>query len=395
MYGFSRLKTIVAKPVTNIIHKPTPITYIGPGKLNAIMDILKMNNSKKAFFIVSNTIMKKGIVDKLIGDIKNQGIEVKVFAGVKPDPTFKTVIEAQKLCEDADIMVAIGGGSILDTAKAVSAAVTNHIDPHKLTGLLKVKGQPLPLIAVPTTAGTGSETTVAAVISDTESHIKKQILDPKIVPLYAILDPELMKGLPSFITATTTMDALTHALEAYVSKYATEETDRYAEIAVKLIFENFDSVMKSSEDLKAREMMLIASFYAGMAFTRTYVGYVHAFSHAIGGKFGVSHGLGNAVILPHVMNYYKDVCEKKFSKLSDIVNLSRKDEDTKENADRFIESIFKMNKKVGIPDRLEAFPKGNIDEIIVMAFRECHGTYPVPKYFSKNQARKLLEKVAN
>lgn len=392
MYNLSKIRIAVSKPVINLVAKPTPLTYIGAGKIVEAANVLKMNNIKKVLIITDAFLLKSGLLDSMMKAIEAEKIEMVVFSDVTPDPTFAIVEKALNICERYEAVIAVGGGSVLDTAKAVSAAYTNQKNAEKLAGLLKVKNQPLPWIAVPTTAGTGSETTVAAVISDQNTHMKKQILDPKIVPLVAILDPALTLGLPLHTTAFTTMDALTHALEAYVSTYANAQTNRYAEIAVKLIYENLSVVYKNPADMQAREALLVASFFAGMAFTRTYVGYVHAFAHTIGGKYGIPHGLANAVLLPHIMEKYRKCSEAEFAHLASIVGIGG--QSTSEKAELFIKSIYAMNKEFAIPEKFEKFKKEDIDMILQIAFKECHGTYPVPEYYIKNEARELLAKVA-
>lgn len=275
---------------------------------------------------------------------------------------------------------------------AAAAAIANHKPAEKLVGTLKVKKQPMPLIAVPTTAGTGSETTIAAVISGTATHRKRQILDPKLVPFAAILDPELTVGLPQGNTIHTAMDALTHALEAYVSTYATPETDRYAEMAAKMIYEALPVVREEPKNVEMREQLMVASFLAGMAFTRTYVGYVHAFAHSIGGRYGVAHGLANAVLLPHIMEYYLPVSTPRLARMAQICGISG-DSDESTRARAFVESIAAMNQTSGVPERLAEFPRAEIDAVIKEAFQECHGTYPVPRYYTRPAARALLEQV--
>lgn len=395
MSVFAKISVAVRKPVINLVNKPTPVTYIGCGKVKEMGNLLTMVQAKKVLVITDNFLNKMGLLDNMLKSIKDANINVVVFDGVLPDPTFTIVEAAEKCCVGCDAVVAIGGGSVLDTAKAVSAAVANNKSAIQLSGLLKVKKRPLPFIAVPTTAGTGSETTVAAIISDPSTHSKKQILDPKLVPIMAVLDAELTTGLPPHTTAFTAIDALTHALEAYVAKYATEETDCDARIATKLIYENLPKVQQEPSDLVAREALLVASFFAGMAFTRTYVGYVHAFAHTIGGKFGVPHGLANAILLPHVMQYYLPVCAQQFAELADLVNVCNANDTNEVKSRKFVESLFALNKQFNIPERFEKFPLAEIDGVITQAFKECHGTYPVPRYFTKADARELLKKVCN
>ena len=396
MVLWGRVKVNVIKLVSPFIQKPIPVSYIGEGKIVKAAEILYMNGVSKVLIVTDSAIKELGLLDSMLKAIENKNIKTVIYEGVKPDPTFGIVDEAIEICrkEKCKAVIAVGGGSVIDTAKAVSISIANNKPPRKFVGMLKIKKRPLFLIAIPTTAGTGSECTLAAVISDTDTHKKSVIIDPKVVPMVAILDPDITLGLPLSITANTGMDALTHALEAYVSRYATEETDSYARIAIKVIYESLEESYKEPKNIKLRESMLVASFYAGLAFTRTQVGYVHAFAHSVGGKYGVPHGLANAVILPHIMEYYKTkpMCEKRFASLADIVGI--KGENQKVKSDRFVESIFGLNENLGIKDRLENFPKEGIDTILKMGFKEAHGTYPVPKYLNKKVAREILSKVA-
>lgn len=389
----SKLSVAVRKPVIKIVTKPTPVTYIGPGKIKETGRLLRMLGAQKALVITDAFLHQSGLLDGAEESIRDAGVEHTVFDGVLPDPTFAIVAQAKKACTGCDAVVAVGGGSVMDTAKAVAAAVANHTSGEALAGMFKVHRRPLPLIAVPTTAGTGSETTVAAIISDSATHSKKQLLDPKLVPMFAILDPELTVGLPKHTTAYTALDALTHALEAYVAGYADEETDRQARMAVRLIFQYLPRVQENPADLEAREGLLTASFFAGMAFTRTYVGYVHAFAHTIGGKFGVPHGLANAVLLPHVMRYYLPVSYHRFAELGRMLKLGMPGDTDQIKANRFVKLLYKLNRQMEVPTRFEHFPASAIEEVIDMAFQECHGTYPVPRYFTRAHARKLMEAV--
>ena len=344
---------------------------------------------KKPLMLVSGTMLQQGIL-QMMGEPMPMVLE----SGIPQDSSFELVerLAAHAREEGCDGVVAIGGGSVLDAAKTAAAAIANHKPAEKLVGTLKVKKQPMPLIAVPTTAGTGSETTIAAVISGTATHRKRQILDPKIVPFAAILDPELTVGLPQGNTIHTAMDALTHALEAYVSTYATPETDRYAEMAAKMIYEALPVVREEPKNVEMREQLLVASFLAGMAFTRTYVGYVHAFAHSIGGRYGVAHGLANAVLLPHIMEYYLPASAPRLARMAQICGISG-DSDESTRARAFVESIAAMNQTGGVPERLAEFPRAEIDAVIKEAFQECHGTYPVPRYYTRPAARALLEQV--
>ncbi len=216
-----------------MVARPTPTTYIGPGKVREVGRLLRLAGVRKVLVIIDKFLYDSGLLDSMLSGIANEMIETAIFSGVTPAPTFDVVEEAQKHCFGCDAVVAVGGGSVLDTAKATAAAVSNNTTARKLAGLLKVRQQPLFSIAVPTTAGTGSETTIVAIISDPDTHVKLQLLDPKLVPTMAILDPELTVGLPSSGTAYTAFDALTHALEAYISMYADIDSRRRSRICDK------------------------------------------------------------------------------------------------------------------------------------------------------------------
>lgn len=389
----STLCVAVRKPVIKMIPKPTPMTFIGPGRAKEVGRLLHLADVKKAFVLTDGFLFRSGLLDGILQSIQACGIEAVVYDGVAPDPTFSIAGEARKACGDCEAIVAVGGGSVLDTAKAISAAIANQKDVRALAGLLKVRRYPLLCISVPTTAGTGSETTIAAILSDPETHVKKQLLDPKLVPMIAILDPELTAGLPPHSTAFTTFDALTHALESYISNYADTDTQRRSRMAVKGIYENLPKVLDDLTDLKAREGLLEASFLAGTAFTRTYVGYVHAFAHTIGGKYGVPHGLANAVLLPHVMEYSLSRCWRQFAELAKVIGIRGAGVGSVAAATKFVESIYALSQRANIPTRFQTFPAKDIDEVISIAFAECHGVYPVPRYYTRLEAQKLLQKV--
>ena len=210
-----------------------------------------------------------------------------------------------------------------------------------------------------------------------QTHEKYAINDPKLRPKYAVLDPELTTGLPQKITSTTGMDALTHAVEAYIGLSGTKSTDDYAERATKLIFENLETAYNDGKNLQARENMLVASFYAGMAFTRAYVGYVHAIAHNLGGIYGTPHGLANAVILPHVLEYYGDTAYAKLAKLAEIVGIGGYSQADK--AMNFIDAIKKMNKNMNIPEHFDFIKDEDIPTIVERALKEGNPLYPVPK----------------
>ena len=282
----------------------------------------------------------------------------------------------------------------MDCAKGVGATVSK---PHKkiqsMRGELKI-WKPIPLlVAIPTTSGTGSETTLAAVLTDEKTHEKYALNDFVLIPKYAVLDPVLTRGLPPHITATTGMDALTHAVEAYIGKSNTKETIEDSVSAVKLIFKNLEKAYQNGEDMEARENMQKASFLAGAAFTRAYVGYVHAIAHSLGGEYGIPHGLANAVILPYVLEAYGSSVYISLAELADIVKIGQHLESDQEKANAFIAEIKAMNQRMGIPDKLDGILEDDIDMLAKRAAKEANPLYPVPKIMKKDQLKEIYYQI--
>ena len=295
-------------PTSRVVPIPRPTTFVGPEAALRLCDSIVQFGFKRVLIVTDAILVKLGLVEPLRKALADRGVEVAVHDGITPDPTHDVLqrgFEAA-MAHRTDAILAVGGGSVIDAAKVIGAMVVSGKSPAQLVGMLKVGKPMLPLFAVPTTAGTGSEVTVAAVVTDPVAHAKAAVIDPKLVPAAAALDPLLTRGMPKSITAATGMDALTHAVEAYTNRWPHAETAFHAVSAVRMIFANLPRACADGEDLEAREAMLLASFYAGLAFTKAYVGYVHAFSHKVGGKYGVPHGLGNAILLPYVLDFLKD-----------------------------------------------------------------------------------------
>jgi alcohol dehydrogenase len=257
--------------------------------------------------------------------------------------------------------------------------------------MMKVKRAPMPLFAIPTTAGTGSEVTLAAVVSDTDTHAKKFFADPKLLPLMTALDPSLMTGLPAPITAATGMDALTHAVESFLSRLSNETTEKYAEISVRLVFGNLPVACTDGNDLEARKAMALASYYGGLAFTRTSVGYVHAIAHTFGAYYRTPHGLANAIALPHVLEFSKEAGESRLARLADLIGCEGTSD--RDKAEKFIEAVRDLMTKIGIPPTLDALVESDIAPIAKQAVGEAHLNYPVPRYMSQQQCEQLLRQM--
>ncbi len=375
----------LTKQINKLVKIPFPELHQGPGSINKVNGILERQGIKKPLIVTDGVLVSLGMVDKLAATFTEERREYVIFDKVSPDPSVQTVEDgfAVYQANGCDGIIALGGGSPQDCAKVIGAKVARNIEIRAMAGQLKIRKTLPNIIAIPTTAGTGSEATIAAVISDVNE--KFAIIDPALVPKTAILDPELMLGLPATISAATGMDALTHAIEAYLGGYSNNLTDGYAQAAITTIFESLPKVFENGEDLAARESMALASYQAGCAFTRAFVGYVHAISHQLGAIYHIPHGLANAVLLPYVLKFNLPSCETRLQQLADLIGV-------KDGA-AFIDEVVKLNKQLNIPTSFEQLKKSDIPEIARRALKEAHGTYPVPRYMNQLQCEQLIAEV--
>ncbi|GHV96317.1 hypothetical protein AGMMS50293_26370 [Spirochaetia bacterium] len=352
---------------------------------------------KKPLVVTDKGLVNAGIAGRVTDVLDGVGIPYILFSDVEPNPSVNTVNAIQKryLAEGCDGIIALGGGSAMDAAKGAAARIVRPgKNVNQLGGLLKVLKRIPFFIAIPTTAGTGSETTIAALITDTEAHHKYAIMDLSLIPRYAILDPELTLGLPPAISAATGMDALTHAVEAYLCwTYYTKESSRFALEAVKIIFDNLEKVYTDGKNITARQAMLLASYKAGFAFTRAGVGNIHAIAHTLGGLYNTPHGLANAIILPKVLEDYGKAAHKKLAILAETAGLvSRGDGKTKaEKACIFINAIYAMNERMGIPRSFDCIKDEDIPQMCKWAGKESNPIYPVPVIYNKARFRRIIE----
>ena len=372
-----------------------PTLLEGPGAIRKLPEFIKSKGLNKVLVVTDKGLMGIHLLDSLFEELDKAGVEYVVYDGTQPNPSIENIEDARALYVDNNCqgVIAFGGGSPMDCAKAAAARVTNpKISVRKMRGVLKLHHKLPPFFAVPTTAGTGSETTLAAVVTDTATHEKNAINDIRLKPRFAVLDPELTVGLPPHITSTTGMDALTHAVEAYIGKSNVKSTEEYAEKATKMIFENIEKAYTNGKDIEARDQMLKASFYAGQAFTRAYVGYVHAIAHNLGGQYGVPHGLANAIILPYVLEYYGETAHKRLAKLAEIAGVKTTGSD-KEKAEAFIEAIKTLNKNMNIPDGFDMVQEKDIPVIVERALKEGNPLYPVPKIIDKADCEAVIRRM--
>jgi alcohol dehydrogenase len=380
---------------TRFIPIPQPTLLVGAGSSSRLGELVAGFGHSKVLIVTDSVISKLGLLKGLQDALTEGGAQSVVFDEITPDAPIPLVERGIAFCRDndCDAIVAFGGGSSMDSAKAIAMAVANPKPLRQLAGYFKGRRSPMPIYAVPTTAGTGSEVTVAAVVSDPSKQDKVVIIDPRLVPKMAALDPALMTGLPPHITAATGIDALTHAIEAFVGNWATPYTDGMALAAVGLIFGNLRTCYNDGKNIAAREKMALASTYAGLAFTRANVGYVHAIAHQFGGKYHTPHGLANAIMLPHVMRYSAPAITKRLAMLAVRAKLGTASERDDVLADKFLDAIDDLNRDLGIPLCLDKLQEADIPALAKAACHEAHTGYPVPRYMTQKQCEQLIRQV--
>lgn len=369
--------------------------YREPEILDGFSDLTKQFKEKNinSVLIVTDSFLSSTDNFLALTDIlAKENISIGAYTQTRANPTVANVEEALAIYKQLDCkaIIAYGGGSPMDCAKAVGARVAYPGKKlQKLKGLLKVLRRIPDLVAIPTTAGTGSEVTVTAVITDSEKKHKYTMNNFTLIPRYAIHDPSVTYTLPPHLTATTGMDALTHAVEAYIGRSTTKKTRAYAKEAVRLIFENIYTAYSEPENHIARKNMLTASYKAGVAFTTSYVGYIHAVAHSLGGQYNIAHGLANSVLMPYVLKSYGDTVYKKLYDLALVAGVCDKADSKKQGAEKFIEAIEKLNEKMGIPTKLAGIQHSDIPLMAKHADKEANPLYPVPMLMNAKELEKF------
>ena len=393
-----RIYQFVFALISKLLIIPKPVLYDGEKSISEFTGTL---NSGVCYLLVCDPYLySSGKAGILTGKLDNRGIEYFVFTEFSANPSVEEVEagKAEFTAHNCKGIIALGGGSSIDCAKGIAArSACGRKSIIKMKGLFKVCGKTPYLAAIPTTSGTGSEATVATVISDRKKHVKFAVNSFKLVPDAAVLDYTLTLSLPPDITASTGMDALTHALEAFTNLYHTKETRILALDSAKLVFENIYKAYKNGSDAEARRNMALAAFYAGRAFTHVYVGYVHAVAHSLGGLYGVPHGLANAVVLPVVMEAYGNKIHKKLAQVYDYCNLEGSgngaEGDNPYKAQYIIDRIRELNRIMEIPDFIKEIKNQDIPEIVSMVLKESVPEYPVPVLFSRKEIIGIIEKI--
>ena len=393
---YCRIYQMVLRLVSKVMPWRIPVLIEGQGSITKLADIVKKEEIERILIVTDKSIVSLGIMNSLISSLKLKNINFFIYDDTVVNPTIENIEEAIKIyySNSCQGIIAFGGGSAMDCAKAVGARIAR---PQKnigqMRGQMKVRKKIPLLFAVPTTSGTGSEATIAAVITDSQTHEKYAINDMALIPHYAILDPLLTIGLPPHLTASTGMDALTHAIEAYIGNSNTRETKEYSKEAIKLIFENILEAYKNGDNIVARENMQRASYLAGLAFTRAYVGYVHAIAHSLGGFYGVPHGLANAIILPYVLDYYGSSVHVKLAELAEFLNMSKQGDSIEEKANRVINLIKELNIAMNISNKIDVIKNDDINKLAEKSVREANPLYPVPKILSKADLSIIIKQI--
>ncbi len=360
--------------------------------------VFEKEKTAAALIVTDGGIVKNGLIQPLEAVLRDNKIRYTVYDGTQPNPTVDNVEEALLLYREGkcDTLIAIGGGSAMDCAKAVGARVAYPKRAvGKMGGILRVLRRLPTLIAIPTTAGTGSETTLAAVITDSATHHKYALMSFPLIPHYAVLDARLTYTLPPHMTSTTGMDALTHAVEAYIGRSTTRQTRRLALEATRLVFENVERAYEDGHDHAARESMLRAAYKAGLAFSKSYVGYIHAVAHSLGGRYGTPHGLANAVIMPYVLETYGRCIYKKLYRLGIAAGVCAEEDTYEAGAKKFIGAVKELNAKMNIPRTLTGIRNEDIPEMARHAEREANPLYPVPKLMTAGELEEIYHKISD
>lgn len=383
------------KAATALLPFRWPTVYQGPGSSRQLLHHIQQQESGSLLLITDEGLRQLGVLDTVLTQLDSLGLSYQVFDQITPDPTNEQIEAGYQALQaaGASVLLAIGGGSVIDAAKLIGARAKNQKSVLNMTGLLRVWRGMLPLYAIPTTAGTGSEATIAAVVSDPVQQRKLPLIDVRLLPKAAALDANLMLGLPASITASTGMDALTHAIEAYLSRNATRQTDEQALVAAKSIFRYLPGAFAEGQDIEARQQMATAAHLAGKAFTVAGVGYIHAIAHNFGARYHVPHGLANAMVMPYVLEFSKPASQGRMAALARYCDIASASSSDATAADALIEHIRAMNKRFQIPDRLKALQPADIPAIAKAARAEARFTYAVPRYLSQQQAEQLVRQL--
>ncbi|MEM1112208.1 MAG: iron-containing alcohol dehydrogenase [Pseudomonadota bacterium] len=383
---------LVMKTIAALQPGATYRAFVGSGSSGSLCQHIANTGVRKVLVVTDKPLRDLGVVDQAIGALADNGVDVAFYDGVLPDPTYVQVSEgvAVQKAHGSEAVLAIGGGSSIDAAKIIAAAATSDANPQDWVGFGKVKHDVLPLYAIPTTSGTGSEVTMGAVISDNETHEKGVISGANLLPAAAALDADLILGLPPHITAATGIDALTHAIEAYISVWDRGSRKSDSRMAVKLIFDHLVTAYNDGGNRVAREAVALGAYYGGMAINQVNVGNVHAIAHQLGGKYGIPHGLANALVLPGVLEFCRAEAQQDLAELAQLVGVGEQGDSEAALAQAFIQAVRDLREAVGVSPTSDKVQESDYDYLIDLALAEGL-QYPTPKVMDKQDVRTILD----
>lgn len=394
----AKTRAKVLKVFSLVIPMPRPLLFVGENACDELCDMIINEGASNVFIVTDAVLNKLGVPSKVTDYLDKNNIRYHIYDGITPDPTFEVVNDglSESVNAGCDAVLAIGGGSVIDAAKMIAMAQGNKCQPKQLIGLFKARKPSVPLYCIPTTAGTGSEATIGAVVSDDKTHQKEIAIDPKMVSLAAAIDPNIMKGMPAHITADTGIDVLTHALEAWMSVNAGAETDYYAASAAKAVMQYLPTAYKNGDDLKARQEMGVAAHYGGIAFNKAGLGYVHAIAHQLGAHYSIPHGRANAIVLPYILDLNRKSSEKRLATLAKKIGLVKTGQagsSDGELADHLIAQVRELLETVGIDPTVKGMQESDFDSIAKAAAKEVSDTYAVPTYMQASKIKDILMKI--
>lgn len=396
----NRLKSMpklnALRVISKLLSLPRPLVLFGEGSALRLCDSIADQGHRRVLIITDTVLEQLGVIAPLAQALQAREVTVELFTGIKPDPTFAIVeagLQATRAMK-ADALLVVGGGSAIDAGKVIALAASTGKTPRQLVGVLKGRQPALPLFVVPSTSGTGSEASVAAVISDSETHVKALVVDTALVPLAAALDPLVTRGMPASITAETGVDALTHALEGWMSGSATAQTDAYNRTAARLILENLETACREPQNIAARDAMALASHYAGLCLSISAVGYVHAIAHQLGARYGVPHGRANAMVLPHVLDFNLHSCRRKLAQLSRELGLAASGSSDAAASALLGARVQELLERLPLQRAGTMIQRGDYARIASDALTEAHGMYAVPRYMVEADVFRILDNMA-
>ena len=391
--GVAKSRAKILGLTSRLIPMPRPLMLTGADASLKLCELI-VNAGHQPLLIVSDKVLVKlGLLTKMTDYFDRHQLSYSIYDEVTPDPTFAVVKQGLTICHQHNYqgVLAVGGGSVIDTAKMIAMSASNHCQPEALIGLFKGRNPCMPLYAIPTTAGTGSEATIGAVLSDDTSHQKSIAINPKMVPMATAIDAEIMKGLPAHITAETGIDALTHALEAWMSTTASAETDYYAASAVKAVLEHLLVAYQDGNNLQAREALGIAAHYGGIALNKAGLGYVHAIAHRLGAYYHIAHGRANAIVLPYILRFNTEVSAPRLAMLAKKIGATKDAHASDELiAQQFIQQINTLLTALNIDRQVANMDEKHFMAITKAVAKEVSDTYAVPKYMTATEVKQIL-----